>query len=199
MVDLVRITGEQKLVWTVYDVRRAMQATPRLRLTHTGQLSRHLHALDRELVTPVDKRLEGGRKRDDSVPSRARHQFVLTRRLPEYQRGATSLDDLERVYCALWVALEALGLEDVPTREVTSVLQNVEALALVTPRNTANHLTTLHKRNRSAGGKVKHGRWSAWRPLGPRPEHPEFESWVRNVPRRSRTTGAKPRGRVMRR
>lgn len=178
VVELVRITGEQQLVWTVYDVRRLMKSTPRLRLTHTGQLSRHIHALDRELITPVDKRLDSGRARDESLPSRTRHQFVLSRRLPEYEAGASSMDDLERVYHALWVALEALGLEEVPTQEVTRVLHNIEALALVTPRNTLNHLVTLHERNQQLVEKSKRGRWSVWRALGCRPEHPQFEAWV---------------------
>lgn len=178
VVDLVRVVGEQKLVWTVYDVRRAMKAAPRLVLTHSGQLSRHLHALDAALITPVDKRLNFGPGRDGNGPSKARQQWVLTGRLSEYEAGGISLDDLERVYHALWVAIEVAEVDAVATRDVTKVLQNIEALALVTPRNTANHLTTLHARPQRLVEKVKSGRWSLWRPLGERPTHPDFDRWV---------------------
>lgn len=192
VVDLVRTVGEQKLVWTIYDIQRERKRNPRLNLNDSSQVSRHVHLLDDRLVTRVDRRLDAGQVKDESRPTRARHQFVLTSRLPEYNGGAVSIDDLERIYFALWVALVVLGIEEVPTRTVTDVLRNVEALALVTPRNTANHLKTLEKRNQQLVEQRKDGRWSMWRPVGPKPDHPDFQDWVRAFDRATEGGEAPP-------
>jgi hypothetical protein len=142
-----------------------------------------VHALDKGLITPVAQRLAFGAQQDSARPSRARHQWVLTRRLHECDDTIPELDDLERVYHALWVAVVASEEAEVPTRAVTAVLRNVEDLALRTERNTLNHLTTLHTRNLRLAEKVQRPgvRWTMWRPIGEVPDHPMFEHWVRAV------------------
>lgn len=180
VVDLVTRVGESRFTFTVYDLRREMGRVDRLQLEHSGQLSRHVHALDEGLVTPMGQRLGFGEAQADGRPSKARHRWALTRRLREYEASTPELDDLERVYHALWVAIVALEVTEVPTRTVTNVLRNVEELALRTPRNTLNHLMTLHRRNQRLVDKENREgtRWSMWRPIGSEPDHPHFERWV---------------------
>jgi hypothetical protein len=178
VVRLVRFVGQRQLVWTAGDLQRAAKADASLVLEDSSSLSRHVHALDSNLITKVEKRLDYGMAEEAAAASRTRHQFVLTARLPEYLAGGRSLGDLERVYCALFVAREVEEVAAVSTRSVTNVLNNVEALALVTARNTQNHLNTLSVRRTPLVQETKNDRWSLWHPIGPRPDYPEFDDWV---------------------
>jgi hypothetical protein len=181
VVELVSTVGERKLVWTVFDLRKEIDAAPRLQLAHSDELGRHVQALDDALITRWDQRLDVGEIQSPDRQTKRRHQYVLTRRVSELEHTVPDIDDLERVYFALWVAVTVIGVEEVPTTAVTDVLRNVEGLALVEPRNTANHLTTLNKRNQRAveRDKPNGSRWVMWRPLGDPPSYPHFERWVR--------------------
>lgn len=184
VIELVRRTGEARLRFRVADVRETMESEPRLMLEHPRELWRHVRALPETLIRPVDRRFEAAADGGEASRSGAEKCYVLTHRCREYAAAPlTELDDLEKVYHALWVATEAAGQDTVPTIAVTRVIQSVEALAPEVDRQTSLRLTRLAERTDALAEKVKvtGERWVRWRPLGARPSHPELDGWVDQV------------------
>lgn len=178
VVELVARVGEKRLRFGVADLRREMEEVPRLALHHSRQLHRHVADLPDTLLRRVDQALTLGFEHE--TRSRAKHTFVLTHRLREYEGGAKDLDDLERLHFALWVAFIALHREPVPTFLVTRVTKEVEALAPDRDQQTNSRLSLLANREQPLAEKLKPtgSRWVLWRPIGSAPSHPEFESWL---------------------
>ncbi len=178
VVTLAKRVGKNRLVFSTHELRREMAQVERLSLNASGDLARHLAALEDDLVVEVGRR-------DFGSGGRSRKKYVLRSRLIEFERMPESstpeFDDVERAQQALWVAVEASGVEEVPTRLVTEVLRNIEPLAPTRPdEQTYNLLERLVRRRGPAAEKVKRDgeRWRRWRPLGPRPDHAEFDQWV---------------------
>jgi hypothetical protein len=180
VVDLVLRVGARNQIFTVADLRREMEAEPRLQLAHPRQLSRHVHDLDDALIVRVGQRLASGATVREGAPAKARHEFTLASRAGEPRPDAIGMTDTQRVHHALWVAIEAMDSPEVPTKTVTAVLRSVQALALHTERNTLNHLVLLGDRSEPLASRRKPDgeRWTLWRPEGAKPEHPDFVRWV---------------------
>lgn len=151
------------------------------RLHHSGDLWRHLAALEGDLIHEVARRDFG-----QSVPAgsyRGRKKYVLRSRVSELPaEGAsydTELDDLERGHIAAWVAFRVNGSEPA-TEEVTRVLRTIEPLSLNRPTQTHSLLQALAVRTPPVLEKVAVAgeRWVRWRPLGDEPAHDEFDTWV---------------------
>jgi hypothetical protein len=178
VVDLVYRVGRARLRFTVADLRQLVRKEPRYALHHSKDLSRHVAALPKTLIRGV-----GSRFGNSAAPvMRSKHCFVLTERWHEFLDGGgpVVLDDIERVRFALWVAVEACSAPEVHTEAVTSVLRNVEALALDKPTQTSLHLTALAGRAEPLARRVRvpGDRWVRWAPVGPAPDGREFEEWV---------------------
>lgn len=176
VIDLVTRVGRNQLRFTVYDLQAAMRRQSHLRLAHPGQLARHLRDLQGDLLVEVGRRLV-----TTQAPSRrAKRIFVLPHRLREVPASAPDLDPLERVYHALWVAVDAEALPAVPTNAVTAVLKSFAALGVERGMQTSTYLSTLANLDQPLVRKHTgaQGRWAAWQPLGQRPCHPDYEHWV---------------------
>lgn len=199
-VDLVRRVGRQRLRFSMQHLQQEMDTYPVLRLAKPKQLARHVHDLGPTLILPAERRFaampDPNRAEPGGAPQRAKHFFVLAERWREYENGHAEWDDLEKVLLALWVAFETQGAVAVPTRAVTEVLQNIEALAPETCEQTSLRLSRLAKRKNPLVEKstAPGDRWSRWRPIGMSPTCPEYETWVSRMLSLYTTAGARPQG-----
>lgn len=185
VVTLLKQVGRERLLWSVYDLHRAQRAEPdRFRLRGSKRLSAHLTrllnqaSLIREIENPLAYEVWAGDTNDDII-RRPRRYFVLRDRYREFLTQ-NPIADLERAYLALWVACRAMGEERVPTLAVTRVLRSVEGLQLEVHRETTRHLRSLA--NRTYGVVAEHRAADRprlrWEPVGPAPDHPDFDTWV---------------------
>lgn len=181
VVELVHRVGEKKLRFTVADLRTEMGRNELLGLERSDDLARHVADLPPTLLREVNPRLCLGVERT-SLP-RTKHCFVLTHRLREYRAAGKDLDDLERIYLALWTAYRVNGDKPVPTSVVTRVTKEIEALAPDRVQQTNLRLKVLASRHQPLAEKQKRppSRWLLWKPLGPAPLHRDFQSWVRRI------------------
>lgn len=150
-------------------------------LHHSGDLWRHLAALDGDLIAEVGRRDFG--QLAGSGTYGGRKKYALRTREHELAVAAPAvgeLDDLERVQLAAWVAFRVASSEPIPTNEITRVLQSVEPLSLTKPTQTYSLLQALAVRTPAVVEKVtvQGERWVRWRPLGPPPEHEDLDTWV---------------------
>lgn len=184
VVTLIEEVGRDRMRFTVSDIRRCLEMSPRRTLHRSRDLARHVAYLEQPgtLLVRVGSRFAAS-SHNGPVP-RSKHTFVLTSRIPEYEAGHArlELDDVERVHIALWIAYRVCGAP-VPTRAVTVVLQNVLALALGVARQATLHLESLARRATPLAEKVKPAgqRWVQWRPLGTEPTIAEMDEWMRQV------------------
>lgn len=186
VVRLVNRVGEGRLTFTTRDLRAEIertQSTPLdLSLNISGELWRHLYAMEGDLIVEVGRRDFGDE--EAKAGSRTRKKWCLKRRLADLETadGGTVevLDDLERAHFALWVAIKAAGVEEVHTNAVTQVLRNITPLSLTKDRQTHGLLQPLAERSVPVVEKVKKKgeRWCRWKPVGDQPEHPDFDEWV---------------------
>lgn len=185
VVTLVKQVGRERLLWSIYDLHRAQRAEPdRFRLRGNERLSAHLtrlvnqESLIREVENPLAYEV-WAEDTDDDVIRRSRRYFVLRDRYREFLTQ-NPIADLERAYLALWVACRAMGEEHVPTLAVTRVLRSVEGLQLGVQRETTANLRSLAN---DTYGVVEQHRVEErsklhWEPVGPAPDHPDFDAWV---------------------
>lgn len=183
--DLVQRVGNERLRFTVADLRRTMMEEPRFRLADTRTLGRHFAALNPATVTSVGQplvALEG--ELPEGGGSRGHHLYVLTSRLPEHLASPPHLPDAVRVHTALWVAFDAVGGAPVDTNTVTRVCRTIEPLAIDDRIQMTTRLAALATRSRPLAEQVRaeqeleRSRWRRWRPIGRRPENPRFDDWV---------------------
>lgn len=227
VVTLVKRVGQHRLVFTTDDLRDELKeisarisvhfeggadagrASPSgsgeksgqlvgPRLHHSGDLWRHLAALEGDLIHEVARRDFG-----QSVPAgsyRGRKKYVLRSRVVELPAEGASydaeLDDLERCHIAAWVAFRVNGSEPA-TEEVTRVLRTIDPLSLTKPTQTHSLLQALAGRTPPVVEKVPVAgeRWVRWRPLGDEPVHGEFDAWVEEY-RRADARGASASGKA---
>jgi hypothetical protein len=195
VVTLIERVGMSRLRFSVYDLRAEIKAAPQLALAHSEQLARHVDALAGISIRQVGRRfaLGEGSNADpvilgDAIPSagtstsvgRSPKMYVRIDRWREYERAPVELDDLEKVWVALWVASTALGVPRVQTGVVTLALRQIPALRRTRDTQTTTELAKLVDRSPTFAAKSAPapGAWSEWTPLGPCPDHPEFERWV---------------------
>lgn len=185
VLELVRRVGRTRMRFTIYDVRRAAKRDSDLALERPGHLHRHLAALEGGAIQRVGKRLPVSP--DQPCRDRRNNCYVLTERMAEYERAAVYLDDVERAYVALWVAVGATG-EAVPTNTVTQVLGAVEPLALERPALTNALLTQLRTHGLVTMTREPGERWVRWSTAGPQPEIPQLGEWTAQFQARLRAS-----------
>lgn len=182
VVALANRVGVHRLVFTVADLRAEISDVPALRLTHSSELSRHLAALDGDLIQEVGRRDFG---QAGAEGYRGRKKYVLRSRLIELgtDSEATNLhdiDDLERAHLALWIAFLSGGSQPVHTLQITSILHEIDALALDRPTQTHSLLQALASRTPQVVEKISSPgeRWARWSPIGEAPHHDHFDEWL---------------------
>jgi hypothetical protein len=162
------------------------------KLHHSGDLWRHLAALEGDLIEEVGRRDFG--QSPGSGSYRGRKKYVLRSRACEITAESAfpgaELDDPERAQLATWVAFRAGGSEPVPTADVTRVMQSIESLSLSKPIQTHALLQGLAVRGTPVVRKVAVAgeRWVRWQPLGDEPDHEELQTWIKAY----RRAGARP-------
>lgn len=184
VLDLLDLVGRQQLYWTVDDLRRAMRKTPRLTLTHSRQLGRHVADLvpmtGRSVGQPVALFAEA------ASSTKTRHVYVLTERETEVETTPLELPDPARVYVTLWVACRAAGTEAVDTNAVTRVCRQIEELSVRDRVQMSTRLMQLVKRGQplarkhpGEGAEQSPGsRWTRWQPIGAVPALAPLDDWV---------------------
>jgi hypothetical protein len=176
VIALVKRVGNRQLLFTVADVRSEMEAVPRLQLTHSSDLWRHLKKLNGDLIEEVARRDFG------QAGGRSKKKYVLRSRRGELRSGQSlaDIDDLERVYFAVWIAFLCNESRPVPTRLVTSVVNEIEPLALNRQAPARSILQSLAERTPPVIERIPPScaPWVRWVPLGRSPEHPEFQRWL---------------------
>jgi hypothetical protein len=180
--ELVRMTGRERVVFTVGDVRERMKGTSNLKLHRPDRLSHHMAALEGELV-----RLAG---QGDLVPGQnpsrgARRRYVLIERWREFKAGHWTLDDPERALVALHLAVILAGGEAVPTSAVTAVMRAVPDLNPETDSPTASQLQNLATPPRSLARLESNpgGGRQLWLPIGEMPDHAKVQEWLQEAKR----------------
>ena len=173
-------------LFTTRDVERHVEE-PKFGGLQKGELSRHLEALNGEVILQVE-----AEELRSPVGSSYR-VWVLRERQHETRRhvhGFGPVTDPERVFLAAHVAAKALGRESVPTREVTGVLKCIPDLCLDFEQHTGTLLNSLAARAEAAVEKVRLDgeRWLRWRLLKPA-NHPRLPRWVEIYERQIRETG----------
>ncbi len=176
VIRAVKQVGRSLPRFTTRDVSKHLER-PQIGVLSRGELSRHLDALDGEVIIRVDGTEPG------PVPKRAHREWALRENLHILESKKLALrpnSDAERAVLAVNVAAQALDSSDVPTREVTRVLQTIVDLGLEHDQQTSTVLHTLSGRKDPPVRKIRieGERWVRWRPVGT-VEHPRFGEWVR--------------------
>ncbi len=184
VVTLIQEVGRRKLRFTVSDLRKHLNDHDRISLHHSHDLSRHVTYLEGPGTLLVQVGARFGSGRDGEAPKGSKRTFVLTSRLAEYHSSpkGDELDDIERVWLALWVASMVCD-GPVPTKAVTVVLRHILPLAVEGARQTSTFLQALAQRADPLAEKIKirGERWVQWKPLGPEPNLDELDEWVREA------------------
>jgi hypothetical protein len=177
-MKLVYRVGRDRLFFNNYHLHAAAKAHPALTLECSSELYRHLRALEGTTLIRVGARNESVAGAAAAV--RGKSVYVLKARAAELEEAPPELDDIEKVLCALWVAVATFGGAEVPTNAVTAVLKSVEELAPESRRTTHSLLMSLHDRTPPLIERIKvPGQRSLhWLPNGSPPEDDRFDGWV---------------------
>lgn len=184
MVDLVELVGNERLVFTVYDLQRAQREHPKLAFEGEDRLSAHLDRLLRhgslvwevtDLLAPKEWLPESSQEKDPLKGGR--RYFVRQTRYQEFLDEGW-LTRLDRTYLALWVACESLGEERVPTLAVTRVLRTISALKLPPGQETSPLLRSLQNSSLVALHEVGSKPSLEWEPAGEKPDDVPLDEWV---------------------
>ena len=186
VVRAVVEVGHAIPLFTTRDVEKHIEE-PKFGGLRKGELSRHLEALNGEVILQVE-----AEELRSPVGSSYRVWALRERQheIPRHVHGFGPVTDPERVFLAAHVAAKALGRESVPTREVTEVLKCIPGLCLDFEQNTGTLLNGLAARAEPAVEKVRLNgeRWLRWRLLKPA-NHPRLPQWVEIYERQIRETG----------